>query len=288
MTESPSAILEMRLGPNRALRFERPLVMGILNVTPDSFSDGGRYATSGTAITRALEMAAQGADIIDIGGESSRPGAEPVSADEELARVIPVISSLRKQSTIPISIDTYKSPVAEAALDAGADLINDISALRMDPELATVVAAAHAPVILMHMLGTPRTMQQNPHYADCVEEIAAFFQERIEFCLQNGISRDKLILDPGIGFGKRLEDNLAILAGLPRFKQFGIPILVGASRKSFIGQVHTDGRPAGERLGGSIAAAVVAVQRGADIVRVHDVAETVEALKLLGAIAEKS
>jgi len=285
MTKSHSAIIEMRLGPDRALRFDHPLVMGILNVTPDSFSDGGRYASSDAAITHALEMVEQGADIIDIGGESSRPGAEPVSCDEELARVIPVISSLRKQSTIPISIDTYKSSAAEAALDAGADIINDISALRMEPELATVAAARHAPVILMHMLGTPRTMQQNPHYDNCVEEIAAFFRERIEFCLQNGIPRDKLILDPGIGFGKRLEDNLAILAGLARFKQFGLPVLVGASRKSFIGQVHTGGLSARQRLGGSIAAAVGAVERGADIVRVHDVAETVEALRVLGAIA---
>ncbi|PWB70286.1 dihydropteroate synthase [candidate division GN15 bacterium] len=278
----------MRLGPGRTLRFERPLVTGILNVTPDSFSDGGRFASTDTAVNHALELVKQGADIIDVGGESSRPGAEPVSADDEMARVVPVIRELRRQSSIPISVDTYKSTVAEAALDAGADIINDISALRMDPELATVAAAAHAPVILMHMLGTPRTMQQHPHYENCVEEIVTFFRQRIDYCLKNGIARDKLILDPGIGFGKRLEDNLAILSGLGQFKQFGVPVLVGASRKSFIGLVHAAGSPAGERLGGSIAAAVVAVQNGADMVRVHDVAETVEALKVLGAIAKTS
>jgi dihydropteroate synthase len=262
--------------------------MGILNVTPDSFSDGGHHMALDSAITHSLGMIEYGVDIIDIGGESSRPGAEPVSADEELARVMPVISALRRRSDIPISIDTYKATVAEQALEAGADIVNDISALRMDARIGDVVSRSGAPVIMMHMLGTPLTMQQNPQYDNCVEEIIAFFRERIAFCEQKGIRRDRLILDPGIGFGKRLEDNLAILAGLGKFSEFGLPILVGASRKWFIGQVHKAGQSASERLGGSIAAALVAVERGADIVRVHDVAETVEALRVLGAIAEKS
>lgn len=272
----------------RVLRFDHPVVMGILNVTPDSFSDGGNYVAFPAAIDHALVMVKQGADIIDIGGESSRPGAVPVSAEDELARVIPVIKALRRQSDIPISIDTYKSEVAKVALDAGADIVNDISALRMDSQMPDVATQSGAPVILMHMLGTPRTMQKDPHYDDCVTEMLAFFRERVAFCELHGVKHDRLILDPGIGFGKRLEDNLAILAGLQKFSEFGLPILVGASRKSFIGQVHQSGAPAEKRLGGSIAAALAAVQRGAHIVRVHDVAETVEALRVLRAIDKKS
>ena len=272
----------------RTLQFVRPLVMGILNVTPDSFSDGGHFVPFQAAIDHSLAMIAQGADIIDIGGESSRPGAEPVSADEELARVIPVIEALRKQTDIPISIDTCKASVAKSALEVGADIINDISALRMDPEMVELASQTGSPIILMHMLGTPHTMQQNPHYDDCVRELISFFHERVVFCTQRGVKRDRLILDPGIGFGKQLEDNLVILAGLTKFSEFGLPILVGASRKSFIRQVYPSGQPASERLGGSIAAALIAVERGAEIVRVHDVAQTVEALRIQRAIEEKS
>jgi len=280
--------MKLTLRDLRSIETGTPLVMGVLNVTPDSFSDGGAFLSPVVAVARGLQMVADGADIIDIGGESTRPGAASVSVDEELARVLPVISKLRAHSDIPISIDTNKAVVAKEALDAGADIVNDISALRMDPEMVRVLAESQAPVILMHMLGTPRTMQQRPHYENCVEEIAAFFQERIEFCIANGIAREKLILDPGIGFGKRLEDNLAIIACIARFKQFGFPVLVGASRKSFIGMIHVSGTNARERLGGSIASALVAVRNGADIVRVHDVAETVEAFCVWQAIVKNS
>lgn len=265
------------------ISFERPLVMGILNVTPDSFSDGGKFVDVDQAVAHGLAMMAQGADLLDIGGESSRPGAEPVSAEEEMARVIPVIDRLRKAGAPPISIDTYKASTAEAALRAGAEIINDISALRFDNLMGPLAARSRVPVILMHMLGTPRDMQQNPTYQDCVEEIAAFFDERVRFATMCGIERSQIVLDPGIGFGKRLEDNLRLLRDLKRFGEFGLPLLVGASRKSFIGALAGAAGPA-DRLGGSLAAAVAAVQNGAQIVRVHDVAETVEALKIIRAI----
>ncbi len=254
--------------------------MGVLNVTPDSFSDGGKYTDPASAVARGLEMVAEGAAVIDIGGESSRPGAEPVTPEQEQARVLPVIAALRRESDIPISIDTYHAATAARALEAGADIVNDISALRFDSEMAALVAERKVPVVLMHMQGTPRDMQVNPHYDNCVGEIAAFFDERIRFCESQGIGRDRLILDPGIGFGKRLQDNLDILARLREFQRFGLPLLVGASRKSFIGLVHPSGKPADQRLGGSLAAAVVAVLHGARLIRAHDVAATVEALKL--------
>jgi dihydropteroate synthase len=262
--------------------------MGIVNVTPDSFSDGGEYYGTDKAVTQAMQLVAEGADILDIGGESSRPGAEPVSLEEELRRTIPVIAALRSKTDIPISIDTYKGEVARAALEAGADMINDISALRFDPSMAKLAAETEAPVILMHMQGTPRDMQQHPHYEDCVAEIGSFFAERIEFCRNHGIAPDRLILDPGIGFGKRLEDNLAILRGLEAFKRFGRPILVGASRKAFIAGVRPKGGVPSDRLGGSVAAALVAVRNGARIARVHDVAPTVEAISLWRAIEEQA
>ncbi|HVP07500.1 MAG TPA: dihydropteroate synthase [Candidatus Acidoferrum sp.] len=274
------------LSADRRPSLSRPLIMGILNVTPDSFSDGGKFARFEAAVAQAMQMQNEGADIIDIGGESSRPGAEPVSAQDEMERVLPAIKEIRRLSPIQISIDTYKAATAEAALAAGANIVNDISALRFDPAMVDLLARTDVPVILMHMLGTPRDMQQNPTYTDCVKEIGDFFGERIEFCRSRGIGKERLILDPGIGFGKRLEDNLAILRELEQFKRFGLPVLVGASRKSFIGKVASSERPAGERLGGSIAAAVVAALHGADIVRVHDVAETVEALRVVQAIRE--
>ncbi len=274
------------LGQQRRLDLSVTLVMGVLNVTPDSFSDGGRFEDPGTAVNRALELEQQGADIIDIGGESSRPGASPVSAEQEWARIGPVIEGVRSRSKVAISVDTCKAGVAEAALDAGADIINDISALRDDPKMGELVASRKVPVVLMHMLGTPATMQQDPTYDDCVREVNEFFCERVETCHRLGIDSSRIILDPGIGFGKRVSDNLEILARLSEFMQLDLPLLVGTSRKSFIGKLHPSEEPASKRLGGSIASMVMAVANGADIVRVHDVAETVEALKIVRAIKE--
>ena len=274
------------IAPGRQLTLTRPLVMGILNVTPDSFSDGGKYTSVDDAVGHGLRMVAEGADIIDVGGESTRPGAEPVSAEQEMERVIPVIERLHAQSPVVISVDTYKAAVADAGVAAGAEVINDISALRFDEDMAAVVSLRKVPVVLMHMLGTPRSMQVNPSYGDCVAEIGQFFNERLLYCRKCGIDKTKVILDPGIGFGKRLRDNLEILANLPMFYEFKLPILIGASRKSFIGMLHDKETAAEDRLGGSIAAAVVAVAHGASIVRVHDVAPTVEALKVLVAIGD--
>ena len=269
---------------SRELPLSRPLVMGILNVTPDSFSDGGEFIDLEKAVERAIEMERQGADVIDIGGESSRPGAEPVPEDIELDRVIPVIDALRSESQIPISIDTYKATVAQVAIETGADIVNDISALRFDERMVEVVAANKVPAVLMHMKGTPRDMQQNPTYSNLLRELQQFFIERIEFCHDNGIDKTKLILDPGIGFGKRLSDNLEILTNLELFKNFSLPLMVGLSRKSFINALYRRDASAESRIGGSIAGALLAIQQGANIVRVHDVAETVEAIKVLEAL----
>ncbi len=247
------------------------LLMGVVNVTPDSFYDGGKYPTPAAAIERGLKLAAEGADIIDIGGESSRPGSDPVPAEEELRRVIPVIEGLAGRVSVPVSIDTWKAVVAERALEAGAAIVNDISALRLDPGLAAVVAASEGPYIMMHMLGTPRDMQENPVYRDLIGEIREFFRERIGFAAAAGILRDRIIIDPGIGFGKTAEHNLEIINRLEEFRQLGRPVLVGPSRKSFIGAIL--GREPEDRLWGTAGAAAAAVLRGADIVRVHDVAE---------------
>jgi dihydropteroate synthase len=274
----------IELKGGRVLKFDRPIVMGILNVTPDSFSDGGRYLTTEQAVSHALELQQQGADIIDIGGESTRPGAEPVSLDEEIKRTIPVIREMRKVTSISISIDTYKAEVARGALEAGADIINDISALQFDPEMIALAVKTGAPVVLMHMLGTPRDMQNDPHYEDCVEEVGAFFQERLNACDRAGIAKSRIILDPGIGFGKRVEHNLELLRHLRDFARFGLPLLVGASRKSFIAGVHGGAGKAADRIAGSIAAALGAVAEGASILRVHDVGQTVEALRVWHAV----
>ncbi len=276
----------IKLADGRELSLSRPLVMGVLNVTPDSFSDGGRFDTVGTAVKHALKMIEEGADIIDIGGESTRPGSDPVSSEIEKQRVLPVIKGVRTESPVPISIDTYHASIAGAAIEVGADIVNDISALRFDQSMAELLSEKKAPVVLMHMLGTPKNMQENPYYTDCVREIGDFFQERLEFCGQSGIERSKIILDPGIGFGKRLSDNLEIIARLGELKRFSLPLLVGASRKSFIEMVYPSGRAPDQRLGGSIAAMVAAVSNGADIVRVHDVHQTVEALKVVRAVKE--
>jgi dihydropteroate synthase len=249
----------------------RPLIMGILNVTPDSFADHGAHFEPAVALAHARDLVAAGADILDVGGESTRPFAEPVPLEEELRRVLQVIEAIAPEIPIPISIDTYKAPVARAALAAGASIINDISALRFDPEMAPLAAAAGAPVVLMHMQGTPRDMQRDPHYDDLMGEITAFFRERLEFALSRGIARDAIALDPGLGFGKTREHNLEILRRLELFLELGCPLLVGPSRKAFIG--HLAGAPAGpERDVGSLAALLAAVQRGAKIIRTHNVA----------------
>ncbi|MFB6291347.1 MAG: dihydropteroate synthase [Candidatus Bipolaricaulia bacterium] len=254
------------------------LIMGILNVTPDSFSDGGRFLARDKAKRRALEMDENGADIIDIGGESTRPGAEKVELETELDRTIPVIEEIRKETDVPISIDTYKSEVARKALKAGADIVNDISALRFDPKLGKLAGEEDVPVVLMHMQGTPRTMQKNPSYGDVVEDIKEFLSKRIEKAVEFGISRKKIIVDPGIGFGKKYEDNYEILRRLEEFETLDCPLLLGTSRKSFIGD--TLELPPDERVEGTIASNVVGLLRGADILRVHDVIENYRAARV--------
>ena len=256
--------------------------MGILNVTPDSFSDGGRYANIHRAVDRALEMAEQGADIIDVGGESTRPGAEKVSEADELNRVVPVIEALSEQLAIPISVDTYKSHVAERALEAGAKIVNDISGLRFDKKMAKVVALKGAGVVLMHIKGEPRNMQQNPHYDDVMNEIVQYLDESKEIAFKEGISNRQIVIDPGIGFGKRLQDNFTIIRELDKLFVLSNPILVGPSRKSFIGNVLE--LPANERLEGTAAAVALSIQNGAQIVRVHDVKEIKRVVKITDAI----
>ena len=247
----------------------RPIVMGILNVTPDSFSDGGRYVEVSAALERAKEMVNEGADIIDVGGESTRPGADPVPLEEELERVIPVIEAIKAELDAPISVDTYKAPVAEEALKAGAVMVNDVSGMRFSPDMARVVARYGAYGVVMHMKGTPRDMQKAPFYHDVVGEVKAFFRERLDYLVAQGVDRNKVILDPGIGFGKRLEDNLALVRGIPSFLELGCPLLLGPSRKSFIGRVLD--LPVDERLEGTLAVVAIAVFLGATLVRVHDV-----------------
>jgi dihydropteroate synthase len=258
-------------------------VMGIVNVTPDSFYDGGKRFDIARAVADAFVMIDSGAEILDIGGESTRPGAQPVPLDEELRRVLPVIRELRKGSDVPISIDTYKEAVARAALDAGADIVNDISALRFDPAMAALVAREGVPLILMHMQGVPRTMQREPHYRDVVGEVRDFLAERVRSANQAGIAQEQIIIDPGIGFGKTLAHNLALLKNLQSLKSLGQPLLIGVSRKAFIGKILNAAAPE-ERLEGSLAAAVASALSGANILRVHDVSETVRALRVADAI----
>jgi len=262
----------------------RPKVMGILNVTPDSFSDGGQHATTEAAVAHGLRMAAAGAEIIDVGGESTRPGAPTVPVDEEAGRVEPVISALSRNTDVPISVDTSKYEVARRALDAGAVIINDVTALRADPQMARLAADRGAPLILMHMQGTPRTMQQAPHYDDLMGEIAEFLRARIEFAAGEGVSHGQIVIDPGIGFGKTPEDNLEVLRRLRELRSLGFPLLVGASRKSTLGLI-TGSAPA-ERVSGSLAAAAAAALNGAHILRVHDVAETLDVLKVCESVRQ--
>lgn len=268
---------------NLALRTH---IMGVLNVTPDSFSDGGHYFQSDKAIEHGLRMAHDGADIIDVGGESTRPYSEQISVSEELDRVIPVIETLSQELSIPISIDTNRSRVAQQALAAGASIINDISALRFDPDMLSVAAGAGVPVILMHMQGTPSTMQDNPVYDDLIPEIVAFLRDAMDRAVKGGISRDMLIVDPGIGFGKTFDHNLIILRDLPRLSSLERPILLGTSRKAFIG--HILGKQVQERETGSMATIAAGVMKGANIVRVHNVKKSVETVKIVDAIKRGS
>jgi dihydropteroate synthase len=267
----------------KSLDLTRPRVMGILNVTPDSFSDGGRFLAAGQAVDQATRMIEAGAAIIDIGGESTRPGASPVSAQQEIDRVMPVLERLVDACDTPVSIDTTKPEVMRAAAAAGAGLINDVAALRAPGAIETA-AATGLPVCLMHMQGEPRTMQKSPQYAEVVADILDYLAQRLAACETAGIPRSRLLVDPGFGFGKTLEHNLALLSRLSAFRRLGVPVLIGISRKSMLGQLT--GRPVEERLAASVAAAILAAQRGASIIRVHDVAETVDALKILQAVAD--
>ncbi|MFB6286164.1 MAG: dihydropteroate synthase [Candidatus Bipolaricaulia bacterium] len=260
----------------------RTLVMGVLNVTPDSFSDGGQFVDVDDAVAQAKQMANDGADLLDVGGESTRPYADPVPLETELERVLPVVTAIRdEQPTMPISIDTYKAEVAERAIGAGADLVNDVSALRFDTDMARVIAEAGVPVILMHMKGTPQTMQDDPHYGDVVAEIGQFLQARVASAQEHGIAESKIVVDPGIGFGKRPEDNVEIVRRLGELKALGRPVLLGTSRKSFLGTLTH--RPPSQRLEETIASVVVGAIHGADLVRVHDVGPIVHALAVADA-----
>lgn len=257
-----------------------PTLMGVVNVTPDSFSDGGQFLDAEAAIAHGLELAEQGAEILDVGGESTRPGAEEVSVEEELARVEPVVRELAGTATV--SIDTSKAAVAEAALNAGAMIVNDVTALRHDPEIGGLCAERGVGLVLMHMQGDPRTMQADPVYDDVVDDVKAFLAERLEAAVAAGVAEEGIWLDPGIGFGKTLEHNLELLRRLGELRELGRPLVVGTSRKSFIGKI--DGSEVDDRLGGTIASSILAVAEGADVLRVHDVAEMAQAAKVASAI----
>ncbi len=262
----------------------KPLVMGVANLTPDSFYPDSRITDRGLLLKKIEEMINAGVDIVDLGGESTRPGSERVPLEEELDRIIPAVELIRKNLDIPISIDTYKSEIARRALDAGADIINDISGLTFDTHMAKVVSDTKAPVIIMHIQGEPKHMQKDPFYTDVVKELCEYFSERIQYAEESGIGREQIILDPGIGFGKRLQDNLEILKYLDEFKIFGSPVLIGVSRKSFIGDVLQ--LPVDKRLEGTLAATAIAIDRGANILRVHDVGENRRFIDMLHACKE--
>jgi dihydropteroate synthase len=262
---------------------KKTYIMGVLNVTPDSFSDGGLYLNIPTAIEKAHRIAEEGADIIDIGGESTRPGSEQITTEEELKRIIPVIGALTGEIKIPISIDTYKSEIARRALDAGASIVNDISGLRFDPKMPEVVSQNNVPIVIMHIKGTPRNMQQNPQYEALIPEIMDYLRTGITIARKAGIPDDKIVIDPGIGFGKTYEDNLKIIHDLHEFTFFRKPILIGPSRKTFIGKILGD-VPVTDRLEGTAAAVSVSIMNGANIIRVHDVKEMVKVAKVVDAI----
>lgn len=265
---------------------DRPLLMGIVNVTPDSFFDGGRFLDPEAAVAHAARLVEDGADLLDIGAESTRPGSAPIDEVEELRRVIPVVRAVAKAVEVPISVDTSKAEVARAAIDSGASIINDVTALRGDPLMVEVAAETDAGLVLMHMQGTPRTMQQAPYYENVVQDVSSFFEERLRFASDHGIARRRIILDPGIGFGKLLLNNLDLLAQLHTFTGFGCPVLIGVSRKAFLGQI-TD-RPVEDRLWGTAAAVALAVTQGAKIIRVHDVAAMRDVVKVAEAISKRT
>jgi dihydropteroate synthase len=262
-----------------------PKLIGVVNVTPDSFSDGGLFLDAKAAIAHGRELAAQGAAILDVGGESTRPGAREVDAQEERRRTEPVVAALAGDGH-EVSIDTSKLGVAEAAIDAGATIVNDVTALRGDPEIGALCAERGAGLVLMHMRGTPRTMQEDPTYADVVDDVKAFLAERLQAALAAGVVEERIWLDPGIGFGKTLEHNLELLGRLGELRELGRPLVVGTSRKSFIGKI--DGSAAGERLGGTIASSVLAAAEGAEVLRVHDVAEVAQAVRVAEAILDRT
>lgn len=268
---------------SHSLDLSTPLVMGVLNVTPDSFSDGGSFASVEGAVSRGLQMIEEGAGLIDVGGESTRPGAQAVGAEEEIGRVVPVIEALAARTQVPISVDTSKAAVMTAAVRSGASMINDVRALR-EPGALDAAANTQAAICLMHMQGEPRTMQADPLYGDVVAEVRDFLRERAAVCRASGIEQDRLLIDPGIGFGKRLEHNLALLAGLPALAALGWPVLVGVSRKSMFGALL--GRSVDERIAGGVAAVTAAVLAGVSMVRTHDVAATVDAVKVAIALRD--
>jgi len=265
----------------------RTYIMGVINVTPDSFSDGGKFFSPEGAKRHAASLVAAGADILDIGGESTRPFSEPVTPEEELHRVIPVIREIREISDCPISVDTVKAEVAEAALCEGADIINDISALRFDPRMADVVSAFEAPVVLMHMKGSPIDMQVDPYYEDVVGEVKGFLEKRIAWANSKGIPKEKMLIDPGIGFGKSFQDNLVLINRLEEFTELGVPVMVGVSRKAFLGAIAGI-EEAGERDIATLGAIAVSAMKGADLVRVHNVALTRQVLRIVDAIRRES
>ena len=280
-----SAPTHLVLGNTRLDMHRRTYVMGILNVTADSFSDGGLYLNPQLAVKHAEKMIQEGADLIDVGGQSSRPGATPIPAAVERERVVPVVRDIVKRFGAQVSVDTYRSRVAAACLDVGAVLINDISAMRFDPQMAPLIARRHAAVVLMHMQGTPKTMQQAPHYQHVVDDVYGFLYERLQQALRSGIGRQQIILDPGFGFGKTVKHNLELLQGLATFQAMGQPILVGTSRKSFLG--HLLQRHVWDRLEGTLTSVMYAIAQGAAIVRVHDVAAVVQAVRLANALGKR-
>ena len=283
MTKNAIDNIDLVMQSWREIGTKRPLLMGIVNVTPDSFSDGGLYFETKKAIARARELEMEGADIVDIGGESSRPFSQPIALEEEFRRVIPVIKAIAPELKIPISIDTYKAKIAQAAIEAGAKIINDISALRFDKDMAKVAADYKTPIVLMHMKGTPRDMQINPYYDDVLKEVYDFLEKRIDYALAQGIEKGQIAIDPGIGFGKRLEDNLRLIKHLPLFKDLGQPVLLGPSRKAFIGKVLNIDVPARRDIG-TLGVVALATLLGADVIRVHAVKEARQIIKIVKAI----
>jgi len=266
---------------NGFLEFETPVVMGVLNVTPDSFSDGGYFLEVDTALKHVEKMIQDGAQVVDIGGESSRPGAKAVNVDEEIDRIMPIIERIKAEFEILVSVDTYKERVArEAVLEAGADIVNDISGLRFSENMAETIASLTVPVVMMHMKGMPENMQVNPGYSNVIEEIKEYFQENIDIALTSGIKKEKIIIDPGIGFGKRLADNIDIIKNLGQFKKFDLPILIGVSRKSFLGLIAGENDPL-EREAETITGNLIAIMNGASIIRVHNVRNAVKSIKVL-------